>query len=96
MYVEDAAEATVRVLNAEYHGIINIASGIPRKMKDVFSEVALIMGSEEHLSFSSNYTCKTVLVADTDILNNQIGYTARTYLKVGLGKTIAWWKNRYE
>jgi nucleoside-diphosphate-sugar epimerase len=93
MYIKDAAEATIEVLNAEYHGIINIASGIPRQMKDIFSEIALIMNCEKYLSFSGNDICKSMLVADTDILNNQIGYTCRTDFRMGLERTITWWKN---
>jgi nucleoside-diphosphate-sugar epimerase len=92
MYIKDAADATVQVLNAEYYGIINIASGISRQMKDIFLEIAHIMGSEEYLSFNDNNACKSTLVADTSILNKQIGYVCQTNFCDGLETTIGWWK----
>jgi nucleoside-diphosphate-sugar epimerase len=92
VYIDDAAEATLRVLKSEFHGIINIASGIPRRMGDVFSEIADIMGCSKLLSFKNEEICRIILVGDTDILNNQIGYRCPMELREGLEHTVQWWK----
>ncbi|MDR1501474.1 MAG: NAD(P)-dependent oxidoreductase, partial [Prevotella sp.] len=92
IYIDDAAEATVSVLKSEFRGIINIASGIPRRMGDVFSVIANIMGCQKLLSFNNEEICRIILVGDTDILNNKVGYRCQMEFREGLENTIQWWK----
>jgi nucleoside-diphosphate-sugar epimerase len=94
VYIDDAAEATARVLKAEFCGIVNIASGLPYRMGDVFSEIADIMDRKKLLVLNNEEICHTVLVGDTEILNNQIGYRCRMELREGLEHTVQWWKER--
>ncbi len=75
--VKDAADATVATLDKHYCGAVNIAAGVPHIMSDVFSTIAKKMDSEHLLSFDFSNTAKEILVADTDILNNVIGYRCK-------------------
>jgi nucleoside-diphosphate-sugar epimerase len=91
IYVEDAAEATVKILESGFTGSINVANGIPLRMRDVFHEIAAQMDCEELLAFSKNRQSES-LVADTSLLQNQIGFLCRISLREGLRRTIKWWK----
>lgn len=94
VYVGDAAEATVKIINSEYSGIVNVASGRPCIMKDVFSNIAEELNCIQLLEIDESNSFNQMLIADTTILNDVIGFACKTSLSDGLRKTIAWWKER--
>ena len=61
-------------------------------LENVFTEIAEKMRCPELLSFEAHNSGVSMLVADTTILNETIGYTCRTDISDGLDRTIAWWK----
>ena len=71
---DDAAKAVCEVILRQYTGVVNIGSGIPRMMGDVFKTVAKKMNSEHLLSFDYGTQRSEIQVADTNILNNTIGF----------------------
>lgn len=93
IYKDDAAEAAIAVIESGFCGSVNIASGKPIKMREVFTEVANAMESEKLLSFGDNKTALK-LVADTSLLNNQIGFSCKTPFNEGIKRTVEWWKKR--
>jgi nucleoside-diphosphate-sugar epimerase len=95
VYVDDAAEATIKILESDFCGIVNIASGLPRMMSGVFSEIADILNCRELLSFEHEDVCRYIHVGDEDILNTKIGYVCRTDFHEGIRKTVQWWKDFY-
>ena len=72
--IDDVTKAICEVINKQYSGIVNIGSGIPRVMSDVFSKIAKKMKAEQLLTLDSNNINSDILVANTHILNNVIGY----------------------
>jgi nucleoside-diphosphate-sugar epimerase len=72
--INDAAKATTEVIAQKYRGTVNIASGIPRIMGEVFTTIAKKMRSEHLLSLDYSNTKSEILTANTEILNNVIGY----------------------
>jgi nucleoside-diphosphate-sugar epimerase len=96
IYALDAAQATVALLDSNFTGIVNIASGEPRTMREVFTTIAEEMGCLELLSFDENTATKDVLVADTSKLNNEIGFKCKTDFRGGIRRCIEWWRNNGE
>lgn len=93
IYVQDAAKATEKIIDSGFRGMVNVASGRPRSMRDVFSEIARQMNCERLLRFSDSGEHHT-LVADTSLLNRTIGFRCETPFEQGLEKTIRWWKEQ--
>lgn len=68
IYVGDAARATVMLLESGLCGSVNVGSGRPRMMRDVFGLIAKTLHKEELLSFENEDRCDLILVADTSVL----------------------------
>lgn len=92
IYVEDAARATAMLLDSGFCGAVNIGSGQPQMMRNVFSLIAKTLGKEHLLSFKNEETCELILVADTDILRNKLGFQPRACFEENMVATINWWK----
>jgi dTDP-6-deoxy-L-talose 4-dehydrogenase (NAD+) len=87
--VNDAAKAAVAVIAKKHEGAIDIASGVPRLMGDVFKRLAEKMGTQHLLDIDSKNTEKAILVADTTVLNEVIGYKCNDKFDEILNEVIA-------
>ena len=96
IYSEDAAEVTVKLLESHLTGAINITSGNPSSMRDIFSTIAEEMGTKHLLEFSKVDAPPDILTADISRMKNELGYTCKVNLKNGLNITIDWWKKSLE
>lgn len=94
IYVDDAAEATIKLMESDYCGAINIASGHPRMMKDVFALVAEIIGSPELLSLNEELAEYHVCSANVEQMESVLHYRCPTSFREGLEKTIQWWRRK--
>lgn len=94
IHVEDVAHALTALAASSVCGPVNIATGKPSLMRNVFETIADKMGCPELLSFQEDQKNATILVADTSVLNQQVGYTCQVDLNEGLDRTIAWWKQQ--
>ena len=92
VYVKDAALATLRLLESDYYGVVNISSGLPKTMRSVFTAVAELIGREDLLSFENEDKCEAIFVGDNHLLRERIGFNAFTPFEEGLAATIQWWK----
>jgi len=92
VYITDAAEATLCVLKTNFSGLVNIASGLPVCTVDMFSEIADILDCRKLLIIENDDICQTVLVGDTAVLHNKIGYVCKTKFHEGIRTTIQWFK----
>lgn len=90
IYIDDAAAATVMLLESDFCGIINIASGVGSTMREVFTTIAEQLGKESLLSFENEDLPGLMLVADTAVLNEIIGFSCNYDLHEGLKQTIGW------
>jgi dTDP-6-deoxy-L-talose 4-dehydrogenase (NAD+) len=72
--VDDAAKAALAAIHKQYSGVADIGSGIPRIVGDVFTTIARKMDCEHLLALNTDNTLKEILVADTRVLKNEIGY----------------------
>lgn len=91
VYIDDAAEATIRVIQKNFCGIVNVG-GDAISMRELFTIMAEQIGNPAVLIFENEDMPGKYLTADTKVLREEIGYTRQTDIRLGLAKTIAWWK----
>lgn len=99
LYVADVAEAFVALLESEVTGAINIASGQPIALQDVIYKIADKLGRRDLVqlgAIESTSNDPQLLVADTNRLNNEVGWKPRRPLDEGIDETIIWWKQQFE
>lgn len=92
IYNEDIGRAVTSIIYSNYIGTVNVSSGTPTSMKEVFTTLSRLMGAEELLSFENENKAGSMLFGENRILREIIGFTDFTPLEVGLKKTIANWK----
>lgn len=92
VYVGDAAKAIERILESDYAGSINVSSGQPRAMREVFGFIADTLGKRDLLSFENEDACGLILAGDNRVLKNTIGFCDFTLFEDGMKKTIEWWR----
>lgn len=93
VYVKDVAKAMDKIISSNYSGIVNVSSGQPKSMREVFGFVAKELGKEDLLRFENEDKCDLILVGDNSVLMNEIGFNGFTKFEDGLRKTINWWKS---
>jgi nucleoside-diphosphate-sugar epimerase len=95
IHVEDAASAIWAIARSTHTGPVNVASGVGVRVVDIAREIAGIVGRPELLQVGAlpyRASEPPVLVADTTLLRNAIGWSPRYDLKTGLTQTVAWWR----
>jgi len=93
LYITDAAEATTKLIKSSLIGVVNVASGIPRSMREVFQIIAEILGCPGLVTFSAVNEPGQVLVAETKRLRDELNFLPTVNLKEGLLRTIQWWRD---
>lgn len=96
IYIDDAVEAVLRLLRSGYRGAVNVGSGIPRSMREVFEEIGRQLGCPEKVLFRGEAGGENVLVSDNTILKETLGFVPQTGFSDGIGKCIAYWRTQLE
>jgi nucleoside-diphosphate-sugar epimerase len=97
LYVEDAADAFVALMESDVRGPVNIASGQPIAVKEVVQAIALRMARQDLIrlgALPARTTEPHFLVADVGRLRDEVGWRPKYDLDCGLDRTIAWWRNQ--
>ena len=97
IYVRDAASALVALLDHEFCGDVNIASGRPVPLKDLVNLIADKLNARDRIDFGSRPRQDSeppLLVADVSRLKDVIGWTPSYDLEKGIDETIAWWRQQ--
>ncbi|HEV7743985.1 MAG TPA: NAD(P)-dependent oxidoreductase [Pyrinomonadaceae bacterium] len=95
LYVADAADALVALLDSEVSGAVNIASGVPLRLHELINQIAAYLERADLIQFGARATPASeppVLVAEVGRLRNEVGWTPQHSLAQGLAETIEWWK----
>lgn len=94
IYVKDAADALVSMLDTSVSGPINIASGKAVALKQIAETIGAKLGRPDLVTFAETENRDTPeLDADTARLNNEVGWSPRYCLDSGLEETIGWWES---
>jgi len=94
LHVEDAAGATLAVVESELTGVVNIASGNPVTVRDVVSEIGALLGRQDLLAFGAlpyKEADPMFVCANNGRLLKETSWTPRYDLAHGLRQTAGWW-----
>lgn len=97
LYVKDAAEALVCLLESKVEGPVNVASGKAVKLKDIIDAAACEAGRADLVRYGAILAAEDdplLLLADTEKLFLQVGWQPRYSLEEGMQETVNWWKGR--
>jgi len=94
VYIDDAVEAVIRLLRSNYCGAVNIGSGIPRSMREVFLEIGRQLDCPDRISFSGEAGGENILVSDNTLLQDVLGFNPQTDFSEGIARSIAYWRRQ--
>jgi nucleoside-diphosphate-sugar epimerase len=95
LFVEDVADALVRLLESDVTGPINVASGQALTLRDIVSQIGEQTGRADLIQFGAIPPAATdtpLVVGDTSRLTAELEWRPRWDLARGIEKTIAWWR----
>ncbi len=96
LYVEDVADAFVTLLESEFTGAVNIASGKGLRIREIVETIGTLLERKQLIQFGAVPVPEhdpPSLIADTGRLES-IGWHARWSLERGLRRTIEWWEKQ--
>lgn len=91
VYVGDAARAIERIIGSNFIGTVNVSSGQPRSMREVFTLIADELGKRDLLSFENERECGLILVGNNALLLKDLQFNGFIPIEEGLKKTVDWW-----
>ena len=95
MHVEDVAGAFINVLESDMEGVVNIASGRSRPIRDVVTLIGQLTGKPELIALGARPAAANdppELTADVARLRDEAGFKPFWDLEPGLRQTIDWWR----
>lgn len=95
VYIDDATEATVKVMQSDFCGVVNVG-GTAITMRELFAIIAGLIGDQDLLEFENERMPGKRLTADTSVLRKKIGFANQTDIRTGLARTVEWWRTRKE
>ena len=95
LYVQDAADALVALLDSNVEGAVNIASGKPVSVAEVIREIADQLERPNLVQLGALPAAENeppLVLADVARLRDEVGWSPRYDLASGLAETINWWR----
>ncbi|MGW8227260.1 MAG: NAD-dependent epimerase/dehydratase family protein [Gammaproteobacteria bacterium] len=95
LFVKDVASAFIALLESDYEGAVNIASGHPVALREIIMKLADRLDGHDLIRLGALPAATNepdILVCDTSRLNNQVGWQPEYSLDRGLDLTIEWWR----
>ncbi len=96
MHVEDGAEGFIALLRSGLEGAVNIASGLPVSMGEIFTEIATQLDSLPALTLNQMKNGDRVIVADVERMKKSLGFSPAISLREGIRRTIQWHRQMTE
>ena len=98
LYVEDAADALVALLDSQVVGAVNIASGQPRTVRELVAAITALFPERERPAVAFGAIAvppddPPVLLADVRRLADEVKWHRRYDDTTGLARTIASWRH---
>ncbi|MDH5259776.1 MAG: NAD(P)-dependent oxidoreductase [Gammaproteobacteria bacterium] len=96
MYVVDVADAMVAVLDSDFTGDINIASGQPTTLADIVNRIAVRLDASDRVDFGDYPRPPDDpqrITGDNSRLSRIVGWSPEYDLDSAIDETIAWWQS---
>jgi nucleoside-diphosphate-sugar epimerase len=92
LYADDLADAFVTLLRSNVTGAVNLASGTPIRLGDLAHDIARELGKESllRLGDKDEEGHVDIISADTNYLNNLVGWQPKIGTQEGMSRTIRW------
>jgi nucleoside-diphosphate-sugar epimerase len=97
IYVRDLASAFVALLDSNFSGNVNIASGRATMLKDLVNLIADKLDARDRVDFGARPRQAgdpPKITADVTRLKNAIGWTPQYSWEAAVDETIAWWRTQ--
>lgn len=94
LHVEDVARAFVALLDSPVMGAVNVASGVPVRVREIVLQIGDLLGARDQIELGAMPTAAgepPVLLADIGRLRDELGWSPTLSLDEGLRSTIDWW-----
>lgn len=91
----DLGDAFAALLASDVRGAVNVASGVPLRIRDLVEEVGRAAGRPELLRVGARPASDSeprVLTADVGRLRDEVGWSPARPLKARVEETVAWWR----
>ncbi len=95
IYIEDLADAFVKLLDSDIKGSVNIASGQPIQIKELINKIISFSNKENLINMGKKQPSayeRPQILADTSKLKNQLNWTPQYSLDKALWETFNWWE----
>ena len=97
LYVEDAAEAVVKLLKSDLRGVVNIGTGIGTSIKELVEKIRYLVRFDGHIRWDADKPDGAPRkVLDVTRAREELHWEARYSLKRGLEKTVKWYMEHKE
>ncbi len=94
VYVSDVVEAFLRAANSSYVGVINIATGLETKTKDVFTMVRAEVGTQAQPEVREEVADHPKRIAlDVRRAKRELDWQPQVELSEGIKRTVGWFRS---
>lgn len=97
MFAPDAADALAALVDSDFAGAVNVASGVAVSVREVVERLGRATGHPELVrlgAIARSGDDPPALVADVSVLRERVGWEPRVGLAEGIERTVAWWRER--
>jgi nucleoside-diphosphate-sugar epimerase len=95
LYAPELAAAFVALLLSDATGPVNMASGVPRRVRDLIEAIADAAGRPELVRLGARPTAESEparLTADVKRLREEVGWAPTLSLAEAAQRTVEWWR----
>ena len=94
VYVDDVCDATMRAMEADADGPLNIGSGQATTINALTARMVAVAGGGEVVHDAADWTAGSCRVGRVERARAQLGWQATTPLDEGLRRTLEWLRTR--
>jgi nucleoside-diphosphate-sugar epimerase len=95
LYVDDVADALVRLLGSDVKGAVNVASGEATSVRDMVGAIVAHLEAPADVRFGARAGDEggpPLVVADTARLREELGFAPSVPMPEAIDRTIRWWR----
>jgi nucleoside-diphosphate-sugar epimerase len=96
LYVNDVANALIKLLDSDLNGSVNIASGVPITIRELVCQIAMYLDRADLVRFrsvSEQEREANLVVANSDKLRFELNWNPQFTISQGIEDVVNFWKN---